>query len=410
MSLKQFIESHGAEIVAEWERFAGTMAPAAGKMDGLALRDHAQQILNAIGRDIETEQSGAEQTAKSQGLSTDFRAVHTAAAIHGELRLTAGFDLRQLFAEFRALRATVLRLWGEDWRGHGPGEAVELTRFNEAVDQALAESVAAYSDGITKSRDTFLAILGHDLGRPLNALEGRIAELSQENSPAERSGKALLARGDLATLKAMVRDLLEYTRTRLGRGVPVNPSRSDLALVCKNALNDVSFVYPQASFRFESGGDLVGMFDPVRMRQVVANLLNNAVQHGDKGAPVSLIARRVGDQLTVEVQNQGEPMRDEDLQCAFEPLVTDTMEASAVRRSASVGLGLFVAREVVTSHGGTIRASSSGRTTSFAFEIPRTVSATNYQAEWNEFDSQSSRPNARGAVKRGVPVPASASL
>jgi hypothetical protein len=97
------------EILVEWESFARTQLPAATGMSALALRDHAEQILKTLATDIETEQSPREQYEKSKGMGPE--KAGSAASMHGTLRQVSGFTLPQLIAEFRALRATVLRLW-----------------------------------------------------------------------------------------------------------------------------------------------------------------------------------------------------------------------------------------------------------------------------------------------------------
>ena len=111
MTLAQFITANLEEIVAEWESFAASLLSPGQVMTRLALRDHAKQILQAIVLDIATDQSDLEQAYKSKGYARIAEATRTAAMTHGSLRYLAGFDLRQLAAEFRALRASVLRLW-----------------------------------------------------------------------------------------------------------------------------------------------------------------------------------------------------------------------------------------------------------------------------------------------------------
>jgi signal transduction histidine kinase len=371
-TLSGFITDHLDEIVGEWETFARTLSPASATMDSLALRDHARQILEAIARDITTSQSLEQQELKSKGLGPVFKGPETAAAAHGALRHTVGFDLRQLVAEFRALRATVLRLWLRSKRYEDPEGAYEIARFNEAVDQALAESVESYSRELSKSRDTFLAILGHDLRSPLSAMSGALHILSKPATDTQRLAALGAGFRSVSFMSGMIRDLLEYTRTRLGKGIPIAPEEANLEAVCKSAISELSLVYPEVGFRFESRGALNGFFDPERMQQVVSNLLNNAVQHGKRGFPVSLIAQGEAASLSLQVTNRGEPIAAESLQVIFDPLVQLSPEGSAPRLSTNLGLGLFIAREIVVSHGGTIRATSSARDgTTFFAELPR---------------------------------------
>jgi len=147
MRLADFIDSHLDEILNEWDSFAATRLPSAAKMDFLALRDHAPQILSAISADMRRPQTAAAQYAKSLGLADDLLSVaQTAAEVHGALRAQDGFSITQVVSEYRALRASVLRLWipGD----HSPPEATavnDVMRFNEAMDQAIAESVDFFS-------------------------------------------------------------------------------------------------------------------------------------------------------------------------------------------------------------------------------------------------------------------------
>src|SRR4029079_7013517 len=170
MTLAGFINENLDSILTEWEAFALTLQPAAETATALALRNHAKEILQAMARDLERAQTDRQQADKSKGWAPNLEGKETAAAAHGALRHVVGFDLRQLAAEYRALRASVLKLWREHRSMQEDPMLTEVTRFNEAVDQALAESVARYSDEMARSRDTFLAILGHDLRSPLSAV------------------------------------------------------------------------------------------------------------------------------------------------------------------------------------------------------------------------------------------------
>jgi len=372
--MTSFIIEHMDEIVAEWESFARTVSPASATMDNAALRDHVMQMLQAIAKDVETDQTGDEQVRKSQGEAPALNEGETAAETHGEMRHSAGFDLSELVAEFRALRASVLRIWVRSKRYGDPVTAYQITRFNESVDQALAESVLTYSAQLARSRDTFLAILGHDLRSPLGALAGALHILS--NPGASHRDEALATGKRSVTLMGgMIRDLLEYTRAQLGKGVPVALATEDLGAICKAAFDEVSLAYPQAAFRFETQRGLGAMLDAPRMQQVVSNLLNNAMQHGQAGAPVTLIARATDDGLVLEVKNSGRPIAPEVMQVIFDPLVQIPPEDPASGPGTNLGLGLFIAREIVLAHGGAIRASSSGEETVFTIEIPRDARA-----------------------------------
>ena len=284
MTLATFIHENIDSILTEWEVFARTLHPSAETMTALALRNHAKEILLAMARDLEAAQTDAQQADKSKGWAPVLEGTETAAATHGALRHLVGFDLRQLAAEYRALRASVLKLWRERHSMQEDPMLTEITRFNEAVDQALAESISSYSDEVTRSRDTFLAILGHDLRSPLNAVSmsahylaasGRV--LAEGQPALERIGQSVL------TMSLMIRDLLEYTRTRLGKHIPVTPLAYDVGQICESAHDEVQAAHPDRVFDLEMDGDLRAQVDPARLGQVLSNLLNNAIQYGANG-------------------------------------------------------------------------------------------------------------------------------
>jgi signal transduction histidine kinase len=377
MRLASFITENLEEILVEWESFASSLLAPGQVMTSLALRDHASQILLAIAEDIESSQTELEQAYKSKGFVLIAEATRTAAMTHGALRHLAGFDLRQLAAEFRALRASVLRLWLKR-RGVADESAFyEMTRFNEAIDQALAESVSNYSDEVARSRDTFLAILGHDLRSPLSAIANSGLYLTApgllpRGAPLEAARR--VTRG-AARMGNMIRDLLEYTRARLGRSIPIAPEAGNLEHVCRMAYDEIRAVHPERVFRLELSGDLNGRFDAERLQQVLANLLNNAVRHGEKSQPITLSAHGDSEKVTLRVRNRGRPIPADQLQVIFNPLVQipSALTDEDADSSTSLGLGLYIAREIVAMHGGTMEAESSARDgTVFSARLPRT--------------------------------------
>lgn len=369
--MTSFILDNLDEILAEWEAFARTLKHA-GHMDSLALRDHARTMLEAIAKDIQTSQSANEQKLKSEGMKPGAPAESEAATSHGALRQMVGFDLVELVAEFRALRASVLRMWIAK-EGYGdPQSAYEMMRFNEGIDEALADSVESYSKELEKSRDTFIAIVGHDLRSPLGAVSGAVSILADPPNAEMRVRALAAAKRGVTAMEAMIRDLIDYTRSRLGKGMPIVPRVANMGDVCRTAIGEVSHVSPVADLRFDCEGDLDGVFDAERMRQVISNLLNNAVQHGKRGAPVHLLAKGSGSVFLIEVSNEGRAIAADKLEGLFEPMVQGESEDPAARPATNLGLGLYIARQILGAHGGRIDATSTqGGLTKFALELPR---------------------------------------
>lgn len=373
MKLSLFITQYLENILVEWEAFAGTLEPSATHMSSLALRDHAKLILTAIAAEMETPQTPRQQQEKSHGLAPE-KPGESAAAIHGTLRQLSGFSLIQLTAEFRALRATVLRLWLPHVSAVTEATASDMVRFNEAIDQALAESVVTYSKRAGAARDTFLAILGHDLRSPLATMTLAGTYLSSPALDLEKSrevGKKV--QRSAASMTSMVNDLLEYARVQLDGEIPVATDYMDVTEICQPALENARAVHPDCPFAFSASGDLQGRFDRHRMQQVLSNLLNNAAQYRDQSAPVRMTAVGERESIVITVQNYGQLIPPEARQAIFDPLVRLPEDDGGNGRSMrSIGLGLFIAREITAGHGGTLEVESDTQHgTVFTARIPR---------------------------------------
>lgn len=190
MRLAAFITDNMKTILSNWEAFAATQLPAAESMTPLALRDHAKQILEAIVKDLSTPQTRKAQADKSMGQAPrQLDAPETAAETHAVLRARSDFDINQLAAEYRALRASVLRLWLDACKPQQP-DLEDLMRFNEAIDQALAESINFFSMQVDQARNLLLGMVGHDLRNPLQAIQLTSNYLSALNAGEDVSRAA----------------------------------------------------------------------------------------------------------------------------------------------------------------------------------------------------------------------------
>lgn len=380
MKFSSFIKDNVDPIVDGWEAFARSMLPSAKTMSDLALRNHGRDILLAIANDMDTVQSEDQRSIRSKGTETAANALETAAATHGALRQLAGFDLLQLVGEFRAMRASVLALWrGSHEDDKGTRAIEEIARFNEGIDQALAESVERYSAGVDASRDMFLAVLGHDLRGPLAGINMSNRLLSKPGlSEAARLQAGLRIGRASQAMHHLITDLIEFTRTRLGSGIPIERSACDLRKVCEASLDAVRASHPGQEFLLDLAGNLELPADVPRLQQALSNLLGNAVQHGARDRPIHLSAFDDGADIVVKVGNAGTPISAQSLPFIFEPLVQAPSATSEPheRSRTSLGLGLFIVREIVRGHGGEITVQSTAAAgTVFTVRLPRAVQA-----------------------------------
>ncbi|MDQ6620972.1 MAG: HAMP domain-containing histidine kinase [Pseudomonadota bacterium] len=374
MRLAQFILQNVEPILIQWEAFAKALPPGLG-MSSKELRNDAERMLRFVAADMETPQSLEQQARKAQGHGPDSpEGVNTAAHDHGLQRLAQGFTLDQMISEYRAIRASVTYLWT---RVHAADGAMsELIRFNEAVDQILAESVLRFNRKLDRDKDLFIAILGHDLRNPLQAV-GMSAEALVRDATlgtSARESATRIARSN-KRMQTMVSDLLDFTRTRLGADLPLRIEECDLIDICRRIVTELQVVHPDRSLHLHAQGDCGGDWDASRIEQLLSNLAGNAIQHGLEGSPVDVTTHCEPDHVSVSVHNFGPAIPADRHEAIFNPLNRPTTENGG-DDNGSLGLGLYIAREIARAHGGKVTFTSSDESgTCFTVRLPRRLPA-----------------------------------
>jgi len=373
MRLSDFILTHIEPIVQEWEDFARAIEPPDAPTDSKTLRDHAARMLTAIAADLDTPQTKQEQSEKSKGRGPR-SSEDTAAETHAVERLLSGFSIEQLVAEYRALRASVLHLWAGESKKGFLTDTHDIIRFNEAIDQAVNESIARYAKLVKQSQNLFLAILGHDLRNPLGTtING--ANLIMRTNEIDSKNAAIATRiyNSGKRMGRLVDDLIDYTRTHLGSGLPITPKPADFALVCQNVVDEMRILYPERTIAFDAPDKLDGSWDGDRVAQMISNLLGNALQHGSKNDPVVMKVYPDAGDIIVTINNQGPPISPENLRSIFEPLVRFVEnESTDSDTGTSLGIGLYIVRQIVLAHGGSVNVESSQDDgTTFTIRLPR---------------------------------------
>ena len=296
-------------------------------------------------------------------------APETAAQTHAVLRAVSGFDINQLVAEYRALRATVLRLW-IDTMSLEALDMEDVIRFNEAIDQAVAESVGHFHAYVERGRNLLLGMLGHDMRSPLNTIVLTASHLAALNAGEQVSQAAARLIRSGTSMQALLDDLVDFNRTKLGLGLEVTPSDIDLASVVADEVEQLRGAHPRQRIELEATGDTRGRWDGARLQQLLRNLVSNAIKYGSSNTPVRVTLRGEEDDVRLEVTNSGPPIDPSVLRQMFDPLKRGSAPSDGHYSRGGLGLGLFIVREIATAHGGAVEVRSDGETT-LTLRLPR---------------------------------------
>jgi PAS domain S-box-containing protein len=242
----------------------------------------------------------------------------------------------------------------------GTVQDISATKHQQAEAQARAEFA-----------EQLIGIVSHDLRNPLNAIALSVTALLRQEDLSERQAKGLsriAASTDRAT--RMIRDLLDFTRARLGGGIPIERRALDFHALVRQTVEEVQLAHPEREVRVVKSGAGAGAWDGDRLAQVVTNLVNNALAYGPVGSPVRVETRGEDGSVLLRVHNEGKPIPPELLPRLFEPMTRGQHDGESASRS--VGLGLFIVSSIVRVHEGTIEVrSTEAKGTTFTVRLPR---------------------------------------
>ena len=240
----------------------------------------------------------------------------------------------------------------------------------EKIARAAAEAELAARKQADNLRERLLGVVGHDLRAPLSAIS-MAANVMLKRGTLEGSDVKMAARiaRNADRMAKMISQLLDFTRARMGGGIPIDPKPADLAEICSEILADSEIAHPDRKFSFARSGDTRGVWDRERLAQVLANLIGNAAKYGDPQAPIAIALDEAGEAARLRVHNSGEPIPPDVLPTIFDPFRRGDHHRE---RSESLGLGLYIVSEIVRAHGGTIDATSTAEEgTTFTVTLPR---------------------------------------
>jgi signal transduction histidine kinase len=275
-----------------------------------------------------------------------------------------------MVSEYRALRASVIKHWVAQHKTLASTDVADLTRFNEAIDQAVTESVAHYTKTINNSRNLFLGILGHDLRNPIGAASMAARRMGQSATTDSRQAKVfseIIRTTDRAT--RILDDLLDLTRSSFGADIPLKKSNTSMADLCEEIAEELREIHEKWQVEVALEGDPEGFWDPAGMGQVLSNLISNAIQYSDASSPITVtILGNDPKTVNVNVHNFGTPISAKNQKIIFQ----SWMRGQVPEERAHLGLGLYVTKLIVEAHGGEITVTSDEKSgTTFTVQLPR---------------------------------------
>ncbi|MEJ7928666.1 CHASE domain-containing protein [Ramlibacter sp. AN1015] len=218
--------------------------------------------------------------------------------------------------------------------------------------------------------ETLVGIVSHDLRNPLNTIQLNASMLERAPLAPEFARSVQRIQSSCGMSTRMIRDLLDFTQARLAGGIPVVRTPGDINDIVQQAIDELRLAHPRREIALHVQGDGSGTWDADRIAQVVANLVNNALVYGAADAPITVRLHSSRARVRLSVHNEGEPIPPALLGELFEPLSQGSRAGSAGR---NIGLGLYIVRQIVQAHGGTVTCRSSAEQgTRFVVEMLRT--------------------------------------
>jgi len=367
MRLSAFIKENIDTIIDEFEDFVRDIIVDEQDLTDQEIRDHMKSVVLDIANDMQESETPKEKEAKSKGLDESEK-IESDAQTHGATRVEQGMSITDINAEYRLLRAKILKLWMQGNDSISTQDFEDMLNFNEAIDAALSKSVIEYEKIIEDARNTFLGILGHDIRNPLGAIMGMTELLNRSNELSDKHQDLVISINQGARHALSITDnLLELTRIQMGSNLNVSLEKCDISAVCQSAVEQTQHAYPKSDIQFKTHGDLNGNFDYMRIQQIIENLLRNAIQHGDQSRSITLTANEKENAVEIILHNFGHVITPEKIENIFKKYSLPEKG----EQTRNLGLGLYIVNEIVSAHNGHIEVTSDETDgTSFTVTLP----------------------------------------
>ena len=223
-----------------------------------------------------------------------------------------------------------------------------------AAAQAQAEDRALFAEQL-------VGMVSHDIRNPLSVIHMSAILLERGISGEQQAQAVARVSRAVRRVQHLIGDLLDFTQARLGGGLSMRKAECDLHQAIADSVSELGVAFPDRSLQHQAAGPGACVADADRITQAIGNLVANAASHGDPGTPITVRSEGASGRFRVSVHNGGRPIPAELLPGLFEPMV----RGAGPGGPKGVGLGLYIVREIVRAHGGTVevRSSAEGGTT-----------------------------------------------
>ncbi|MBD5779222.1 GAF domain-containing sensor histidine kinase [Pelagicoccus sp. NFK12] len=247
------------------------------------------------------------------------------------------------------------------------GELLRQQLCTKCPRQELEEQLLAEREA-SRAREEFIAVLGHDLRNPLTSIIWAADLMRIQNDGPDRDELYQILRSCGLQIGNLIEDLLDFARGRLGKGIPLERRcQLDLTVLASEAISELCLSRPGRVIRLLHSDPVVACVDEVRFRQLLSNLLGNALQHSPPSEPVNIGLDYRGDMVRIAITNGGPPLSEENRASLFSPFALRSSHGSR----PGLGLGLFIASEIARAHGGAIEVSAGDDGTTLTTLLPR---------------------------------------
>ena len=328
-------------------------------LEHLKMHDVALALLDVHMPDMDGFELAQRMRADEKTLNTPI--VFITAVPQDQKRLFEGYSLGAVDFMFKPIETRILASKVEVF--------VQLYRQK----QQLAEQLRKYQE-MLRLNELFAAAIGHDLRTPLQAIVQGAAMIQMHSEEERTRWIADRIRSGGNRMAQLIGELMDFSNVRLNGSLPVYPSEADFLQIATKVIAEQQLADPEAKIEMVHNGDLKGIWDEGRLSQVLSNLISNARVHGLRGKPIEVTLQgSEPSSMSVSVENSGS-IPEHILPTIFDPFSTSARKSSG---ASGLGLGLYIVRQIVIAHGGTIRVeTTTAPGTRFVITLPRQTGAT----------------------------------